>query len=284
MSPTTPKELSPALLTMTIHHVTGSDFCYRAPYLFHDNRFKRQQYLVNQHFEIERDYNTIELSTEASCSSTRLFFGGSFDPPHLGHAQLPTYISGQLESNPHLIYVPAARSPFKHAAPVADKHRLNMLTLCTAHTPCSEIWSQELADAPLNLGQPSYWADTWQILVDMRLPGNNLFLIGADQALSMHRWKRYAEFWKHAIVMLRADVDSPTTLLRKLQELGAWSPEDVDHWSQRIITTPTVDASSTAIRHALANTEQRRSQIRGLDARVHQYILEHDLYTSLPIS
>lgn len=255
-------------------------FVIGCPNLLIHRDFERQQYPVNQNSAIERDYNPIKLSPIASRAPTRLFFGGSFDPPHLGHARLPALISDQLESNPHLVYVPAARSPFKRAVPVADEHRLNMLTLCIAHTPRSDIWTQELADAPLNPGQPSFWVDTWQILKNMNLPGINRFLIGADQTLSMHRWKRFEEFWKDAIVMLRDDADSPEALLGELKELGVWSAQDIDHWSQQIITVPTVDASSTSIRHALTRSDLRRSQIHGLDPQVHQYILEHDLYLS----
>lgn len=228
---------------------------------------------------IERQTTPIELSSEARQASLRIFFGGSFDPPHIGHALLPAQIADQHE-NAHTIYVPAGRSPFKDSKPTANHHRINMLELATQHTPNTQIWTQELADAPMNPQQPSYWADTWLIAKQMNLPGSNRFLIGADQALSMHRWRRYTEFWKDAMVILRDDADSADTLIKHLAGLNIWTVEDLAHWRSQIVILPTIDVSSTAIRDALTNKSTRDEPITELDSQVHRYILEHSLYQS----
>ncbi|PCI07429.1 hypothetical protein COB72_10215 [bacterium] len=226
---------------------------------------------------IERQTTPIELSLEARQASLRIFFGGSFDPPHIGHTLLPAQIADQHE-NAHTIYVPAGRSPFKDTQPTANHHRINMLELATQHTPNTEIWTQELADAPKNPKQPSYWADTWLIAKQMNLPGSNRFLIGADQARSMHRWRRYTEFWKDAMVILRDDADSANTLIKQLAGLNIWKDDDLTHWRSQIVILPTIDVSSTAIRDALTNDSTRDEPITGLDSQVHRYILEHQLY------
>jgi len=141
------------------------------------------------------------------------------------------------------------------------------------------IWDQELHDAPLNPGRPSYWADTWAIANRM-LPGSaNRFLIGADQALSMHRWYRYTEFWKSAVVMMRGDSQDEDTLVQSLDELGTWSPEDLSHWRSCCVSLSMVPWSSTAIRAELAMVDrQRNTRIEGLDPGVQSYIFEHGLY------
>lgn len=141
-----------------------------------------------------------------------------------------------------------------------------------------EIWEQELQDAGLNPDQPSYWADTWAIVRGMNLAGTDRFLIGADQVCSMHRWRRFAEFWKDALVVLRDKTDSAKGLISQLQSEGNWSEQDIEHWERQIITAPTIDASSTTIRAALQSPSSRNHPITGLDPDVQRYIVEHELY------
>ena len=143
-----------------------------------------------------------------------------------------------------------------------------------------QIWEQELADAKLNKNEPSYWADTWAIIGNMNLPGTNRFLIGADQARSMHRWHRYTEFWQDAVVILRDDLDSIEGLIAELGGRSEWSEDDLEHWRSQVVSVPTVDASSTSIRKALANPSSRTQSIDGLNTSVQEYILEHKLYLS----
>jgi nicotinate-nucleotide adenylyltransferase len=239
---------------------------------------KRQQYRVNPKHQIERSCNPLPLSNDAQCASTRLFFGGTFDPPHLGHTELPTEVLNRYTDNGRLIYVPAARSPFKETHPSPDNHRVEMLKRATVHHSRSEIWTQELVDAKLNPNQPSYWADTWAIAKNMNLTGTNRFLIGSDQALSMHRWRRFEEFWHDATVMLRDGASSPEALLEQLSTLGVWTNTQVESWEKQIVVVPTVEASSTEIRAALMNPQRRDQPVPGLNPAVHMYILEHDLY------
>ena len=242
------------------------------------------QYIVMNRPKIERKNEPIELSKDARQAPFRVFFGGSFDPPHHGHSTLPRAVAEICSPQAHLIFVPAARSPFKDKAPTSTNHRIQMLKLALADDPRWEIWEQEIQDATLNPGEPSYWADTWQIVRQMHLDGTNAFLIGADQALSMHRWRRYEEFWKDAIVMLRSNPDiekgSPNDLIQRLSHLNIWSDEELAHWESRTIRVPTVEVSSTSIRASLADPRRRNTPINGLDRGVQDYILEHGLYLS----
>ncbi len=227
---------------------------------------------------IERVSTPIGLGHAAATAPARLFFGGSFDPPHLAHAQLPARIAAMLGNTTQVIYVPAGRSPFKSAHPLADHHRIAMLELALQNQCGWEIWEQELRDAPMNPNQPSYWADTWAIIDRLNMPGLNRFLIGADQALSMHRWHRYTEFWQDALVMLRANSDSAELLIDELTKLNIWSAQDIAHWRRCIGVVPMIDVSSSAIRAALRDPARRANPIDGLAPQVQAYILEHDLY------
>ncbi|MCH8508895.1 MAG: hypothetical protein LAT64_09040, partial [Phycisphaerales bacterium] len=162
---------------------------------------------------IERATRPVPVPPVVAHAQRVLFFGGSFDPPHAAHAALPFAIAEARwpGDRPWVVFVPAARSPHKEHAPTDDRHRIEMLRLALRGGRGRArwwIWTQELEDAALNPGRPSYWADTWAI-ARRTFTGERAFLIGTDQALSMHRWRRYTEYWRDALVMLRPGGPGP---------------------------------------------------------------------------
>jgi nicotinate-nucleotide adenylyltransferase len=243
---------------------------------------------------IERHHHPVAIPASIKDAPARLFFGGSFDPPHLAHTTLADQAAQQLEialglapNSCTLVYVPASRSPHKDSAPTPDQHRVEMLKLAidSIERPAT-VWTQELADGLLNESAPSYWADTWSIVRLMMTTGTNHFLIGTDQALSMHRWHRYTEFWKDAVVILRGESktdQSVTNLISNLDEIGIWDSDDLHHWEQSCIELETLPYSSTAIRQQLADLDRSKEKprIEGLDPGVVSYIIEHGLYREL---
>ncbi len=248
---------------------------------------------------IQRRYRTVSIPARTIEAPARLFFGGTFDPPHLAHTELPVLAAQILEQDLdlpagscNLVYVPAARSPHKDADPTPDHHRVEMLNIALRDLQHPAVlWCQEIDDSLLNPGQPSYWADTWSIALSMTGNGVNRFLIGADQALAMHRWCRYTEIWKDAIVVLRDEAHSTDALLEALRATGVWSSDDLEHWKSSCIPLPLAPYSSTNIRNSLAGgrsitdseikspaSTQRNTRIEGLDPGVLSYILDHGLY------
>jgi len=239
---------------------------------------------VKPSITIQRDHQTVPLE---GASEANLFFGGSFDPPHLGHSILPAMVADQLEQQMglargacRLVYVPTARSPHKEHPPTADQHRIEMLKIGLKNVDRDwTIWTQELCDAPLNADQPSYWVDTWGIANALLPNSTNRFLIGADQALSMHRWHRYREFWKDAVVMMRNGFGDVDGLSEALDGSGVWSAEDLEHWRSCCVEIKTLPWSSSAIRQQLSEmSHHKNTRIEGLDPGVQSYILEHVLY------
>ena len=209
-----------------------------------------------------------------------LFFGGSFDPPHLGHARLPDAVFERLGyESEDLVYAPAARSPHKSGAPTPPHHRVAMLRLVLPRGRNSWIWTEELDRAVSEPGEPSYWAKTWTKVIDSCTGDRPRFLIGADQAVSMHRWFSYETIWRDAVVMLRDDQDDAGRLIGTMEQTEAWSADELEQWRSMIVRVPMIDASSTRVREALRAPATRENPIAGLDDRVHSYILEHGLYT-----
>jgi len=233
---------------------------------------------------IQRQTLPIVLPDPVLRAPTLLLFGGSFDPPHIGHTTLPvtaaTTLAQRTNLNPSdipIVYVPAARSPHKQHTPTPDHHRGAMLraALTDLDHP-THIWEQELADANLNPNEPSYWADTWAILQTMRPTSNDRFLIGADQAKAMHRWHRYPEYWRSALVVLR-DIDSPDSLIDDLRNTNAWSDDDLNHWRRACVSAPLIDCASSTIRAQLA---QGNDPSPCLAPKVLDYIKRESLYTT----
>jgi nicotinate-nucleotide adenylyltransferase len=204
-----------------------------------------------------------------------LFFGGSFDPVHIGHTTLPFEAVEQMwgQERCGVVYVPAARSPHKDSAPTPDEHRVAMLRIGLESKADSAIWRYELTRG----GTASYWADTWAIVRERYPKAESRFLIGADQALVMHKWSRFRGFWSDAVVVMRED-DSIENLIVALHETGEWSIADLDTWRANIVQTSLMDISSTRIRVLLGDRTERKTRIEGLDPGVQDYILQHRLY------
>jgi len=112
-------------------------------------------------------------------------FGGSFDPPHLGHLEIARAAKDAAALD-RVLFLPCATSPHKTESPPAPApDRLKMLhALVRGH----ESWA-EVSDIDLKLPYPSF---TWRTLNAVRplLPdGTQLYwILGADQWNQLERW------------------------------------------------------------------------------------------------
>ena len=90
-----------------------------------------------------------------------LLFGGSFDPPHLAHVQLPK-LAMQATHADAVGYLPAGRQPFKtHLQQTPAHHRLAMLRLALQDEPWAEVLTDEIdRAAATGDDSPSYLVDT----------------------------------------------------------------------------------------------------------------------------
>ncbi len=115
-------------------------------------------------------------------------YGGTFDPVHLGHLILARDALEQFKLDA-VLFVPAARSPFKAARPLApDARRLGMLKLALKSEP--RFW---LSRCDLDRPAPSYAIDTAQEIGEAFPRARLFWLIGADQLEGLDRWHRAAE-------------------------------------------------------------------------------------------
>lgn len=198
-----------------------------------------------------------------------LVFGGSFDPPHRAHVELPEQVRRALSADA-VAYVPAARPPHKldrDRAPAA--HRLAMLHLALANRPHATILTDELDRAAD--GKPSYTVDTLEAL-HRRLPPEVTLrlLIGTDQVRIFDQWHEAARV---------AELAEPAVMVRpsqtKAQLLASLDEARRRVWEPRLVAVDAMPISSSMVRERVQRGEPIDDLVPEAVAR---YIAEHGLY------
>ncbi len=113
-------------------------------------------------------------------------FGGTYDPPHVGHLVTAVNVGHALDL--HLVILMVANVPWqklgsRHITPA--EHRLAMVEAAVADVPRLRAGAEEI-----EAGGPSYTADTLAILYE-KYAGAELFtIVGDDAAAQIHTWER----------------------------------------------------------------------------------------------
>ena len=110
-------------------------------------------------------------------------FGGSFNPPHIGHLELAQAFIDRLSLD-KLLLIPVFSPPHKSGSEMATaQHRLNMCKLLEKYNNKIEV-----SDIEVIRGGSSYTVDTLKALKAL-YPDDELFLIiGADMYMSLQSW------------------------------------------------------------------------------------------------
>ena len=120
------------------------------------------------------------------------FFGGSFDPPHLGHLAI-AHAAQQTLALDQVLFAPVGLQPLKPRGSCASfEDRAAMVQLAIANEPSFAL---SLLDAP-KPGQtiPNYTFETLEQLRQSHPKDTELFLLlGADSLRTFHHWHRAAE-------------------------------------------------------------------------------------------
>lgn len=159
-------------------------------------------------------------------------FGGTFDPPHIGHLSLTRELheSGTLSE---ILWIPVKLPPHKPANPEASPElRLEMVRAAVDGLP-----HQSVSDLELTRGAPSYTVDTLRVLRAERPKATPVLIMGADQFAELAEWHDAEEVVRLAevCVLPRGGVELTTTL----------PPLDVV-WSAADVAP--VDVSSSEVR------------------------------------
>ena len=115
-------------------------------------------------------------------------FGGTFDPPHLGHLILASESRSQLDLT-CLLWVLTPHSPHKLDKPLTSiAHRLEMVKCAIRDEPTFELSTIEF-DRPA----PQYTVDTIRAIQALYPQADMILLIGADSLGGLTTWRRPAD-------------------------------------------------------------------------------------------
>lgn len=194
-------------------------------------------------------------------------FGGSFDPPHVGHLVLASDAVEQLELD-RLILVPAAQQPLKPVSGAAAAHRVAMVRALVGDDPRFAVDTVETERGGL-----SYTVETLRHLRAVFPEASLWLLLGTDAAALLPQWREPEAVLALARLAVWSRVDRTAESLpgavATMAARGAGAPI--------ALTTRRMDVSSTEIRDRLAAGRS----IRGfVPEAVGAYIAAHGLYAA----
>jgi nicotinate-nucleotide adenylyltransferase len=192
-------------------------------------------------------------------------FGGTFDPPHLGHLILASEAHARLALD-RLLWVLTPDPPHKQGQSFAPlEHRLAMVKLAITDNP-----QFELSDVELARPGPHYAVDTVNLLTGQNPGARLVYLMGGDSLCDLPTWHRPADFVAacHSIGVMRrpgALVDLPA-----LEDVLPGLTSKI-----RFVDAPLLDIAAHDIRARIANGQPFRYFL--LPA-VYEYIHQHEIY------
>ena len=186
-------------------------------------------------------------------------FGGTFDPPHIGHLLVPQMVS-EVDEFDKILFIPAYNPPHKINISSVD-HRTNMLKIAINGNP-----KFEFSDIEVKREGISYTIDTIRALKqEMKLTSNNCYyLVGSDSLVDFHTWREY-----------KAILDECQVIVAPRP---GFQPSDICHWVLhriRFANIPKYEVASTTIRTRWINNKTIRYMVT---LPVWNYINENKLY------
>jgi len=195
------------------------------------------------------------------------FFGGTFDPPHLGHLAVAR-AAAEAFSLDRVLIVPTGRQPLKpEGATASYDERLEMVRrLCEGETKLvASDWDRPRVD-----GRANYTIDTLRELKAGMGEGAVVFVIvGADAFLGLGQWREPEELLAAAewVVVTRPGVS--------LDRLDAVAVTEEQQARVHVLADVEEPVSATEIRERL---REGRNCEELVPAGVLSYIYERHLY------
>ena len=163
-------------------------------------------------------------------------FGGTFDPPHVGHLATAVEVRSVLDLDRVLLVV--ANRPWQKVGtrPItAAGDRLAMVEAAVAG-----VGGLEASALEIERGGDSFTADTLRTLSE-RHPGEELHLVlGADAAAALHTWERVEEVRAMASLVV-------------VERSGAEPAAIPPGWTGSVVPVTRLDVSSTDLRRRVTD-------------------------------
>jgi len=197
-------------------------------------------------------------------------FGGTFDPPHLGHLILASEIRNQLKLD-RLLWVLTPIPPHKLDRSITPlEHRLAMVNLAIDDSP-----HFELSRIEIDREGPHYAIDTLELLKEENPDTDLIYVMGGDSLRDFLTWHRPADIVAacHEIGVMRRPGD-----VIDLSEFDMAIPSLRS--KLRYIDAPLLEIASSEIRHRAGQGSPIRYY---LPDPVYGYIQEYGLYDFKPL-
>ena len=192
-------------------------------------------------------------------------FGGTFDPPHIGHLILSAETSAQLGLD-RLLWILTPNPPHKQGQPITPlEHRLAMVELAI-----SDNCRFELSTVEIDRPGPHYALDTVKIISEQNPAADLVYLMGGDSLRDLPAWHRpidlVAELCFIGVMRRPGDSIDLPALEKIIPGLAA---------KVRYVDAPLLDIAAHEIRQRVADGRPFRYF---LPPAVYDYIVEHNLY------
>jgi len=198
-------------------------------------------------------------------------FGGTFDPPHLGHLILASEAKSQLGLT-RLLWTVTPDPPHKQDQLItALEHRLAMVRLAIEDDP-----SFELSEVELDRPGPHYTLDTIRLVAQQNPEAEIVPVIGGDSLQDLPTWHKPRElvYAAHWVGVMRRPGEEVN-----LEQLERELPgiKSKVHY----VDAPLLEIASREIRSRVADGRPFRYY---LPNPVYEYINEHHLYRESEIA
>ena len=199
-------------------------------------------------------------------------YGGSFNPPHLGHLRAAIAAVKHLELD-RLLLIPAGIPPHKQFDESGAEHRAAMTRLTAQQAALEAKIPVKVSSMEIERGGKSYTADTLRALRE-QYPGDELWLLmGTDMFLTLQDWYKPEDilacagilaFGRHAADTAEQFDTQRSFLMRRFPDARI----------ETMLLPDLVEVSSTELRAILP----QGGGARYLTEQVYGYILRERLY------
>ena len=197
-------------------------------------------------------------------------YGGSFNPPHLGHLEVARSVCAELAPD-RLLIIPDNIPPHKELYPGSPSPEERM-ELCALNF--ASVAQAELSDMEILREGKSYTAHTVEELIAL-YPGDELVLVvGSDMFLSFEQWYRFEWLLEkcHLAVLSREEDDRLELLEHKDKLEGEYGAKIT------VLSHEAMPMCSEDIRTLL----RRRMGREYLSDEVYESIIRHGYYEAQP--